>query len=112
MVAEKDRILRKINQFQKNLQKKYDLKKLIIFGSVARGTFHKDSDIDLIVISSSFAGQKIFERSVPLYAMWDHCYAVDFLCYTPEEFKKKKNSAFLCSALKYSEELPLYKAKL
>lgn len=36
--------------------------KIVVFGSFARGTEHKDSDIDLIIVSKTFRGKSVFER--------------------------------------------------
>ncbi|MCI9125841.1 MAG: nucleotidyltransferase domain-containing protein [Eubacterium sp.] len=41
----KEEVLEEINQ----LARKYDIKKVILFGSRARADFHKTSDIDLAV---------------------------------------------------------------
>ena len=59
------------------LCKKYDLKKLALFGSQVKGNIHKDSDIDLLVEPPSnlglirFAGiqlefKKLFKQNVDL----------------------------------------------
>ena len=64
---------------------------MILFGSMATGRAHKDSDIDLILVSDKFRGKKSFRRSIGFYKYWDLDYPVDFLCYTPEEFNKLKN---------------------
>lgn len=42
--------------------------------------------MDLIVVSPAFAGRSLGERAYPLRRAWDLDAAVDFLCYTPEEF--------------------------
>ena len=37
--------------------------KLVLFGSYARGTSHKDSDVDIAIVSKEFSGKDIFERA-------------------------------------------------
>jgi predicted nucleotidyltransferase len=37
--------------------------RIALFGSALSGNMHKDSDIDMIIISKSFAGKDIFERA-------------------------------------------------
>lgn len=41
-----------IEQYIKKITEKFDIKGIILYGSVARGTAKKTSDIDLIVIAS------------------------------------------------------------
>ena len=45
------------------LQRKgIDVQKIVIFGSYARSTQRKDSDIDVIIVSKDFRDKSIFER--------------------------------------------------
>ena len=81
------KLLRKLKKFKE--QNKID--KMYLFGSQATGKTHKWSDVDLIVVSTKFKGKGILKRSPPLYLRWDLDYPVDFLCYTPEEFEKKRS---------------------
>ena len=76
--------------FLQELSKDYPVQKLILFGSRAKGKATVDSDVDLIIVSSKFKNKKRLDRSPPLYLKWNLKYPVDFLCYTPEEFKRKK----------------------
>ena len=80
-----------LDEFKKRLSSNIPIEKMILFGSNARGNAHKDSDIDLIVVSNKFRGKKSFKRSIGFYKYWSIDYPVDFLCYTPEEFNKLKN---------------------
>ncbi|MBI4722574.1 MAG: nucleotidyltransferase domain-containing protein [Candidatus Stahlbacteria bacterium] len=43
-------------------QRKVSIYKIIIFGSYAKGSQRKDSDIDIIVVSNDFRNKDIFER--------------------------------------------------
>jgi hypothetical protein len=61
---------------------------MILFGSRARGTPHRYSDVDLIIVSPKFRRKNIVDRASPLYLEWEPDLPVDFLCYTPEEFDK------------------------
>lgn len=63
---------------------------MFLFGSQAWGKPHRDSDIDLLVVSEQFKGVKRLERAPDLYLKWDLNYPVDFICLTPDEFKRKK----------------------
>ncbi len=66
------------------------IRKMILFGSRAWGRTHRDSDVDLIIVSPAFRKKKALDRGFELYKRWDLDYPVDFLCYTPEEFQRLK----------------------
>ncbi len=89
-MGEKEIILKQLNRFRSRVSKEIQINNLLFFGSRARGTAHKDSDIDLLVVSKDFENIKSFKRGLQLYDYWDLDYPVDFLCLTPKEFSKKK----------------------
>jgi len=67
---------------------------VILFGSRARGDYLEDSDYDIIVVSSKFKGIHFTKRSeIILRILWNAGIRddIEVLCYTPEEFKKKKS---------------------
>jgi len=65
-------------------------RKVILFGSRARGDNTRESDYDIIIISDKFKGVPFTDRMTDLYRMWDILSDVDFLCYTQAEFDVKK----------------------
>lgn len=87
MGKKKSKIIEQLKEFKK--QNKID--KMYLFGSMATGKTHKYSDVDLLVVSKHFRRKNILQRSPKLYMRWNLEYPVDFLCYSPEEFKKLKN---------------------
>ncbi len=89
-MGKKEIIIKGLERFGKNISKEFKVDYFLFFGSQARGNPHKDSDIDLVIVSPTFQKQKFFKRAVKLYDYWDLDYPVDFLCLTPEEFEKKK----------------------
>jgi len=76
--------------FKNKLNAEVPIKKMVFFGSRYNGKAKKDSDIDLIIVSSKFRKLDFFQRGAKMYDYWDLDYPVDFLCYTPEEFNKLK----------------------
>jgi len=86
----KNEIIQELREFKEKLSANLPLNRIILFGSMAKGKIHKDSDIDLILVSRKFKGKKSFKRSIGFYKYWNLDYPVDFLCYTPEEFNKLK----------------------
>jgi predicted nucleotidyltransferase len=86
------------------IKRRYPDAKIILFGSRVRGDYLRDSDYDIIVVSSSFKGKHFTERSSGvLRLLWEEGLRKDFevLCYTPEEFeRKRKNLGIVREALK------------
>lgn len=97
----KGKYLNELKRFLKNLSKDFLIKKIILFGSRARGDEREDSDIDIIIISNDFENMSFFERGAAMYNYWDLKMPVDFICYTEEEFNTlRKKISIVKEALK------------
>ncbi|MCC7565409.1 MAG: nucleotidyltransferase domain-containing protein [Methanomicrobiaceae archaeon] len=72
------------------------VKKIILFGSVARGNIHRGSDLDLIIVQET--DKKFLSRLEPFYR--DARIAMDILVYTPDEFAAMTEGVFLKNALR------------
>jgi len=102
----KKAIVKYLKEFKYTLSKDVPIERIIFFGSRAKGKFHPDSDIDLVIVSSKFRRLNFFERGAKMYDYWDINYPVDFLCYTPEEFNKlKKQITILREAVEHGIEI-------
>lgn len=65
---------------------------LILFGSHATGIAREDSDIDVIVISSSFSDKSYWERIDILSEAVYHVFApIEATAFTPEEWADGKS---------------------
>ena len=101
-----------IKRFQREalpkLVEAFKPEKVILFGSRAEGIARKDSDIDVIIVSSYFENIPFVKR-MPL-AMKKAPFAkhVDYICYTREEYDRMKNeSVIVRDALENSVEIAL-----
>jgi uncharacterized protein len=56
-------ILDRLNAEAPSLRKKYEVKSLSVFGSMARGDDHEDSDVDVLV---TFVGKPTFDNFMGL----------------------------------------------
>lgn len=74
----------------KFLKNSFNPERIIMFGSRARGEHLEDSDIDIIVVSEKFEKIDFRERIIMAYGLWDKKQGLNIICYTPEEFEKKK----------------------
>lgn len=86
-MGKREEIIKKLAAFKKDISSSFQIKKMLFFGSWAEGTPRKDSDIDLLVVSPYFEKTPC-GRGKELYSRWNLDYPVDFICYTPAEFKK------------------------
>src|SRR3989338_1952993 len=98
--------LKTVKDFKERASKKMSIKKVILFGSRAKGKTHEWSDFDLIIVSDKFKGTISFKRGSLLYDLWDYNYPVDFLCYTSKEFNRlKKRATIVNQAVKEGIEI-------
>ncbi|MBX3055426.1 MAG: nucleotidyltransferase domain-containing protein [Anaerolineae bacterium] len=84
-----DTVLKTVRQFKKVLESSnIQVEELILFGSHATGTGREDSDIDLIVISSSFADKSYWERiDILSEAIYQLFVPIEASAFTPEEWE-------------------------
>lgn len=80
--------------------------KIIFFGSRVRGGAQEDSDLDIILISSSFEKVPFVKRMSLVLRSVPFPKHVDYLCYSPEEYEKiKHESTLVMDALEHSLEI-------
>jgi predicted nucleotidyltransferase len=67
----------------------------VVFGSRARDDFTTESDVDILLVSPDFEGVAFAERSQYLYLQWPYesLPAPEFLCFTPDEFERRRESS-------------------
>lgn len=87
------KIKRIIKVYLKNLSQNIKVKGVFLFGSYATGKVHKDSDIDLIVVSHDFKKLPFMKRLILLShtqgaAKITRSVPMDIFGYTPEEFEE------------------------
>ncbi|MDR0812353.1 MAG: nucleotidyltransferase domain-containing protein [Paludibacter sp.] len=89
-------VLNVIRELHLALQK-YGLKdnRIALFGSFAKGNFHENSDIDMIVISSDFEGKNLLERidmtaKAKIDVKRKFVIPMDILLKTPKEYDNSK----------------------
>ena len=95
-----------LRNFLNPVFKKTDVTKAFLFGSYARGTADKGSDIDILIIKKTdkrFLDR--FEEFSEIYSLLKG-YAVDLLVYSPEELDRNRDRPFVKTIL--SEGISLY----
>jgi len=80
-----------VNTYLDDLSKKIKINKVILFGSALSGQIKKDSDLDLLIISSSFAKMDVGKRFDLLYTSrinpLTRQTAMDIFGLTPNEYQ-------------------------
>ncbi len=61
---------------------------ILLFGSVAKGTAKEDSDLDIIIVADLFESMSFLERMPYLLKRYPFKWHIDYLCYSPSEFKR------------------------
>lgn len=89
-----------------NLKLAFSPEKIVLFGSYARGDFHKDSTLDLFVIAETDA--RFVERIRSAIEVTGGTPTVEPIVYTPEEFQlmNDQGEGFIESAI--NEGVMLY----
>lgn len=72
------------------LVRAFEPQRVIAFGSRVRGTALRHSDLDLIIVADSFADIPWVDRAVAVAASMGAPFGMDILCYTLEEFARKR----------------------
>ena len=78
----------------------YDLQRVILFGSWARGDEDEYSDLDLVIIKET--QERFLDRLARVYDLVKPTFAMDVLVYTPQEFAEmqERNNYFIEMVLK------------
>lgn len=91
MGEQKSKAIRLAKDFKKKAKKKYNIQKILLFGSQATGHTRLGSDIDLLVVSNKFRNRAEFMSQLikEWHIVQKKDYPVDFLCFTKKEFDEK-----------------------
>jgi predicted nucleotidyltransferase len=91
MAAPRARAKKIIERFIKHLEKQIKVQQVYLFGSHARGSEKRHSDIDIAVVSENFKKMAPFDRLVYLGKMaWEAgTPVIEAIGYTPKEFATK-----------------------
>ncbi len=87
MASSKTSIINLIKEYITRLKENnISVEKVLLFGSIMKGTSREDSDIDIAVISSSFKGDRYSDRRliVPLRRGIDS--RIEPIPFTPEDY--------------------------
>ncbi len=86
-----------LEDFVKSAESTVNPISIILFGSHAKGTVTKESDIDILLISKVKTG--IDKMTKEIYAKYGK--EVNVIAMTPDDFKKQKDRALIKEVIKY-----------
>ncbi len=94
-----------IQSFLQHLKEVYPDARAYLYGSFARGDWLEDSDVDMVVVSTTFT-EELVERMAKLRRLAPYTVAFEILAYTPEEMEQKlQNSLIWQEIASYWKEL-------
>ena len=86
------------------LIREFKPEKMILFGSRIKAEADENSDIDVLIVSNIFSEIPFLKRMPLLLRRIRFDKHIDFICYSPKEFQKAKNtSSIVIDALKHGE---------
>ena len=92
-----------IQDYLSIIENKINIQKAILFGSAARGEMHRDSDIDLIILSKDFKKMDFADRLLLLTRLrrnMKKSAPMDIFGYTPEEFNELSQKSIILNQAK------------
>lgn len=75
-----------VAKYADTVNKEIKVDKIILYGSYSKGNPHKDSDIDVAVISPDFTGDKIEDRLRLMKYRWNIDLRIEPMPFKPEDF--------------------------
>ncbi|NJK52041.1 MAG: nucleotidyltransferase domain-containing protein [Leptolyngbyaceae cyanobacterium SU_3_3] len=75
-----------LDRYVSVLREIYDPRSIRVFGSMATGTVHEWSDIDLVIVKET--NQRFLERTKEVLRLLQPKVGLDVLVYTPAEFEQ------------------------
>jgi len=81
---------RELERIVRKLKKNYQPERIILFGSLAQGDVKEGSDIDLVIIKDT--DKRPLDRCLEVASICQPSLAVNFIVYTPEEFRKQQDA--------------------
>lgn len=95
-----------VSEFVSKLRQSFNVQKILLFGSRARGDYFESSDYDFIIVSDDFQNIPFPYRPLKVYELWPWDKPLEVLCYTAEEYRRKSLQISIVSeALKEGLEL-------
>lgn len=102
------KINRAIREYVRVIEKDIPVKKVIIYGSYAKGKAKKTSDIDIAIISDKFGKNSSEEGKYLFRKLWEVEESnIDPIGYSQKDFNNPNSSPLLYEIKRYGQEVAL-----
>lgn len=105
IIRSKQPLQERIRDFVGRLDAEVGVDKAFLFGSTATGKRHRNSDVDLIIVSSSFEDMPELDRLFLLQHRWRYIEDLEAFAYTPKEFEKLRERLLVKKILSCAVDL-------
>ena len=93
--------MRMVKNYVRILDRKINVRKAILTGSRATGSYLEDSDVDLIIVSDDFSKMQLPERLRYLQKQWKSKIPLEAFGYTVNEFATlRRKSTYVKEAIR------------
>ena len=93
--------MRMVKNYVRILDRKINVRKAILTGSRATGSYLEDSDVDLIIVSDDFSEMQLPERLKFLQKQWKSRIPLEAFGYTVNEFRTlRERSTYVREAIR------------
>ncbi len=93
-------------RFYESIREVYPIRKMLLYGSYAKGTTHKDSDIDVAVIVDRIAGKSRIDITENLFSLASTINNdIEPKCIFWDEFMNPDPASILAEIIKTSREI-------
>lgn len=89
------KMIETVKKFKTKVEGAYGIEDIILFGSFARGTNKKNSDVDLLVVVRKPVKKLVRNLLLEWHVSQGIDYPVDFVSYTKKEFDKASSGITL-----------------
>lgn len=102
------KINKAVKDYIKVLKKDIPVKRVILYGSYAKGKAKKDSDVDIVIISEKFGKNPQKEGKYLFRKLWDvKNIGIEPIGYSPKDFDTLNPSPLLYEIRKYGKEIKI-----
>jgi len=107
IIKDKRPLMERIREYISKIDNEIGVNQAFLYGSTAKGKRHRDSDVDLVIISEFFTGMAEPKRWGLLQHRWNYKEDLETLAYTPKEFAIIKERFLMQKILQYAIDLTL-----
>ena len=78
-------VVGELRDFARRVSGRLGLRSMVVFGSYARGTQLRESDVDVLIVAEAFEGLPFYEREYMVLKLYKGSLPLEPWCYTPRE---------------------------